>query len=34
MQLQQLNEMGDVPKEILEANNIATFDTVFAGAFG
>ncbi|TYZ60453.1 hypothetical protein PybrP1_009404 [[Pythium] brassicae (nom. inval.)] len=30
-EIEQLNEMSDVPKEILEANNIATFDAVFAG---
>ncbi|KAJ8564294.1 hypothetical protein ON010_g7049 [Phytophthora cinnamomi] len=30
--LQELNEMNDVPAEILTANNIPTLNTVFAGA--
>uniref|UniRef100_K3W6N6 Glutaredoxin domain-containing protein n=1 Tax=Globisporangium ultimum (strain ATCC 200006 / CBS 805.95 / DAOM BR144) TaxID=431595 RepID=K3W6N6_GLOUD len=30
-EIQQLNEMSDVPKEILEANNIPTLESVFVG---
>lgn len=30
--LQELNEMSDVPVEIIKANNIPTLDSVFQGA--
>ncbi|GAB9463290.1 Thioredoxin-like fold [Globisporangium polare] len=29
-EIEQLNEMCDIPKDILEANNIQTLETVFA----
>ncbi|CAI5711602.1 unnamed protein product [Hyaloperonospora brassicae] len=32
-EIQELNEMNDVPPEILKANNIKTLKSVFAGTF-
>ncbi|KAI9995664.1 hypothetical protein PInf_012729 [Phytophthora infestans] len=32
-EIQQLNEVNDVPPEILKANNIPTLNSVFAGTF-
>jgi hypothetical protein len=31
VRLQELNEMNDIPPEIIKANNIPTLDIVFAG---